>query len=106
MGGIVRIKKTGFQSESLYRIFHHVSDNNNNNNHQNHTTLAQNEHGSDGSKKSEKIFSVQNDLSVSQYTSGVKIFRSYAVRIEISVVDWGGDFARFELAFSRSDLGL
>ena len=45
--------KAGFQSESLYRNFHHVSNNDN----ETDSTLAQNEHGSGGSKKLEKLFS-------------------------------------------------
>ena len=38
--------------------------------------------------------------------SAAKILQGYGVQRLASVADWRGDFARFELAFPRSDLGL
>ena len=97
--------KAGFQRESRYRNFLHVSDNNDNN-HQTEVASAQNEHGSDRSEKLKKLVSGQEDTCRAQYTRGNTKFRSYGVQRLASVADWRGDFARFELAFPRSDLGL
>ena len=83
-----------------------TNDNDNNDDSENHSAPAQNEHGSGGPQKLEKIVSGQEDTCRAQYTFHNTKFRSYGAQRLASVADWRGDFARFEPAFPRSDLGL